>query len=1726
MATASWVTELDKKEHKNWVMVGCALNITKNGITQLIQGKMEAWYQSLISSPSLQSLHACTCVRHSSKCATCTTWKKELERLHKSTRPKICWGNSDRQQWGSPTGAWEIAKIFMPTLGTRKGDITDASTTDIGGLLNMLEWCPFIHPPVNRAVLSSVRDEGRNHWAHSPKQELKDADVKTIFGHLNSLLNDPVFHADKAAQESSKHLQDLFHHGLLTVRESEVEALHLLRQSLVADLIKCKDDLLEVKEQSDMNREETVELREQLSELDKEVHAGRNDLTKGLDNLLEVQDKVAQLDVKIKMGEESVQKDISELKEQDHLHREETALLRQQQSTEVKEVEDLKVKISTILTTVENFNRLLNERDDLQGALYVISEDLEDVVSCMHNVVVELNTTKYKVANLEVNLESMKSEVKEVTSEVETLKAKSSQGQSEEGIDSLCTAPCRLQEFTGRESALVWLEQNLVSDQSPGNRRGTSCSTKTICGLGGCGKTSLAVEFAWRWKNHFTGGVFWINGESDENVSKSVVENLALLNTPFSTSENFDDTLNRFLVQLSKKNRPWLLVVDNADELRSPKCPTGVEKICKGPWQRNAYAPKNGHILFTTRQNSKDTRTFLKLSPDDCLELQCFSEEEGAFFLMQRTGYKGDSIDQEAVDLAKELGGLPLALEQAAAYISALPIFCSFKAYLDKYLDVKLRLLKQQPVTALSVEGYHRLSVHTTWEMNFAFVSENSHAASTIMHIASFLESENIPFDVINPGLPELDQMELRNAVCSEIDVAAILKVLSTYSLFSVDQQNRVFGVHKLVQEVVRDSLTTPSRTETLVAAMRVLHYALRKKSDSCLTLTTYDYVGNWSEVKEEEKDILIALLLNFRKLKDHMEKEIKLSGREFIHVLNSDDTFDQLYSLIDRIIEMNVFFNGLKAKFKEFQLQIERMRCDAKPNWILNMMVNTSVCKKNCVDSKNYEESKKLAEETVQKLSELETSGAVIDDDIKYRVLQHRASYYAMEGQWEKNYKALLELERSSLKLSDGYVAELQMLLGRAENYVSACNFRSALKRHEIALRLTRTMHPPDQRLLLRALQHMASLLNNEEKIHEAKPYAEEMLEISKTMPPESDYYIRGMTSSLNILRKFDNQKSEDMLLNILKERWPRIHKSVINGCIDPSAIIIEDTSIDHAARVLEALLLCCNTGFKINTPLNATDAKLKVKVYLTIGQIALALRKKFYGDIHPELTEIYLALNEAHMFSGSVTEAKKCLELFMQCKTGGRPQFYQGLPPCDNNMYTARKLKDRGNSLFKAQDYFGAIKLYTQALSLSPNDAKLLSNRAASSLKLSEKQCSVEDKQKWLEQALDDSQNAITADPSWAKGYYRKAVCLAYLGKRGPSLATAAVAQHLFPLECAEIPEAVVDRFGNFHGQVVNTVKDIQTATERADTRNLVIVMKEGRYQLPDPLTIPDNSVMVGIGDVQVTCSKGVPLKLNETICMENITLSPTVESIQRLKEKAKVCLNRGQVDAAIALYNEALVSCPNDLKILTSRASVYLQSAEQNKHIPSNRKSLLQLALNDAEAAIKANPIWVLGYRTKAVTLAELDRKPEALAAAAVFKQLSLGRDVSEVTRRYGAIKLQVVDRSDQLRCVFEKATGLDGENKVVLIKEGEYVLERSVDIPQPIVIVGQGRVSITCKTGAPFRFRAAFHVENVEMSKDCDSQQESQDSNSNNTEPEVIRLTPSGCEHTLSNECKMN
>ena len=940
------MADLDKKEHKNWVMVGCALNIAKKGIVPKIQDKMETWYQSLISNPPLQSLPSCTCAPSAPKCATCVTWEKELKRHHKSGRPKICWDNSDRTQWGSPTGAWEIAKVFMPALGSRAKDVIDADGTDIGGLLNLLEWCPFINPPVSRTLLSSARDECRNCWAHAAKQEICDADVPTIFSHLNNLLSDPVFSTELSAQKAFNDLRDLSRQGLINVRESEVEALHLLRQCLEADLRKCQEDLAftlrhlsQVQEQSNANKYEITTLRQQMEE----------------------------------------------------------------------ESRNLSENVSTILIEVAAFNKFLNQRDDLSNTIEVICDDLDELSNDIQKVVVELNAVGLMLPRLKINLKNLYYEVQkvaktvsinkssisrlqedvmEVKEEVKTLKHKTQVDQYKRDVDYdddiLYTAPTGLTEFTGRKSELEWLERNLVL-LNPEKKPGTSSCIKTICGLGGCGKTSLAIEFAWRYKHRFRGGVFWVNGESNENVRKSVVEILSFVNISASVTDNIEETLNKFLSWLSKMKRPWLVVVDNADELNDSTCPAGVKKIFRGMWQRTHLPRKHGHILVTTRANATEASTFLKISNDDCLKLQCFSEEEGALFLMQRTGFGGNDLDPDAVCLATELGSLPLALEQAAAYMSSSPIPLNFKDYLNRYKAVKLRLLKQQHATALSLEAQHRLSTHTTWVMNFEYVKELSPAAAKIMRISAFFESEFIPFNVINPGSPEFDHEELKESSSSYSDIGDILKRLSSYSLFTVDHQCKLFRVHKLVQEVVRDSLTKSERIKTLVECVRVLRFAFLQ-----FPVFKNFKLGNLYELDVGDQRIVFSLLLNFLKLTSYMEEEINVPRENKNGKLFGDVTFE-LCNFVQNLTKKSYSLCWFNCELSNFYLKLFKVVYgDSDPNLLLFEMAIASSSKMNILltTAKRTEETENLIDSAMQKMFEFEESGVVIKADVKFRVL------------------------------------------------------------------------------------------------------------------------------------------------------------------------------------------------------------------------------------------------------------------------------------------------------------------------------------------------------------------------------------------------------------------------------------------------------------------------------------------------------------------------------------------------------------------------------------------------------------------------------------------------------------------------------------------------------------------------------------------------------------------
>ena len=353
-------------------------------------------------------------------------------------------------------------------------------------------------------------------------------------------------------------------------------------------------------------------------------------------------------------------------------------------------------------------------------------------------------------------------------------------------------APVRNKWFIGRENELERIEKCLSLDEIG---RLKMCA---LCGLGGCGKTALATHLSWKRKTKYEGGVFWFSLEDDKKFENSVAE-LALRLRILANS--FDLTLSKILTWISRRKKPWLLVLDDVDQLVLSE---QMHKILSGMWKRQT----GGHVLLTTRREPKEVCEAIDLELTCCFEISALPKNDAKRFLISRCGETADESEEHLDELLQELGCLPLALEQAGAHIKALE--CSISNYLQEYKVQRLNLLSQHPRSkpAWDYESKSRLAVHTTWLMNLEYVKRSPHGpmASRFMHIAAFLEPTEIPEELIIPPLLSVDDPSCKNWKLPLIK-NHIVEILTKFSLFQ-RKSTKSLSLHRLVQEVIRNRMT------------------------------------------------------------------------------------------------------------------------------------------------------------------------------------------------------------------------------------------------------------------------------------------------------------------------------------------------------------------------------------------------------------------------------------------------------------------------------------------------------------------------------------------------------------------------------------------------------------------------------------------------------------------------------------------------------------------------------------------------------------------------------------------------------------------------------------------------------------------------------------------------------------------------------------------------------
>jgi tetratricopeptide (TPR) repeat protein len=333
--------------------------------------------------------------------------------------------------------------------------------------------------------------------------------------------------------------------------------------------------------------------------------------------------------------------------------------------------------------------------------------------------------------------------------------------------------PTRNKNFTGRVDILARLRQGRITAVLP-EQNPDDPLPQAVQGLGGVGKTAIAVEYAYQHRSEYD-LVWWIPADQLPLVRASLAALAARLGLETTTAAGIDGAIERVLDALRRGDpySRWLLIFDNADQ------PDDIrELIPSGP----------GDVLITSRDHRwKSVVT--------TVSMDVFARQESMEFLKKRVT-KGLS-DPDADRLAEELGDLPLALEQAGAMLAetGMPV--------DDYL----RLLDEH-VSGIMAEGRapdYPMSMTAAWKLSVATLQDQLPQARELLRTCAFFGPEPIPRDVFRQG-GQSTGTALASVISDPILLARAVRELGRYALVTLDGQT--VSVHRLIQALLRDELT------------------------------------------------------------------------------------------------------------------------------------------------------------------------------------------------------------------------------------------------------------------------------------------------------------------------------------------------------------------------------------------------------------------------------------------------------------------------------------------------------------------------------------------------------------------------------------------------------------------------------------------------------------------------------------------------------------------------------------------------------------------------------------------------------------------------------------------------------------------------------------------------------------------------------------------------------
>ncbi|CAI7618642.1 unnamed protein product [Penicillium viridicatum] len=822
--------------------------------------------------------------------------------------------------------------------------------------------------------------------------------------------------------------------------------------------------------------------------------------------------------------------------------------------------------------------------------------------------------------------------------------------------DPLSTVPLPHDpDFVSRDDLL-----NQIHERSsvPGSRI-------VLVGLGGVGKTQLAVEYCHRVRQQSPDTwVFWVHASNAARCEESLRNIAERTKIPGRRDRNANifQLFGNWLQD--GKIGKWILVLDNLDDdelLRKPFV-TGTEDKAKAQSHTSTQPPlryllesSKGSIIITSR--NKGVALEIAGHMKNLIDVQPMIIDE-ALVLIQR---KLDSGKERAdlVQLVEELEFMPLAIVQAASYITHRSPRCSVSQYLEK-----LRHSDRKAIKLLHHEGHHthrdweaKNSILATWQISFDHIRRTRQSAADLLSLMSFFDRQGIPEDLLRvqgikrnhgtSGSPGelVDSSSGENTDSSSEDDLSDdfyndINTLKDYSFIAISESSMMFTMHRLVQLTVRTWLKAHSQDEerkdqfisNLQAKFPTGEY---ENWERCRSLFPHvksaisnrpksiDSLRNWAALlyrgawyAQECGNISDSREMAYISRKERM----KISGAEDEKTLHSTAILAQAFRLEGRWKE---------AEQLEVQvMETRKTKLGVDHPDTLTSMANLASTYWN---QGRWEEAEQLG---VQVIETYKTKLGVDHPDTLTSIA-NLALTYNSQGRWEEAEQLDVQvMETRKTKLGIDHPDMLTSMANLASTYNSQGRWEEAEQLEVQVMETRKTKLGVDHPDTLTSMANLASTYRNQGRWEEAEQLEVQVMETRKTKlgvdHPDT------LTSMANLASTYRNQgrweEAEQLEVQVMETRKTKLgvdHPDTLTSMANLASTYWKQGRWEEAEQLGVQVMETRKTKLGVDHPDTLTSMANLAFTWESTGQHAKSInllqtcvikQRRVLGPTHPD--------------------------------------------------------------------------------------------------------------------------------------------------------------------------------------------------------------------------------------------------------------------------------------------------------------------------------------------------------------------------------------------------------------------------------------------------------------------------------------------------------------------------